>query len=255
MEIEQFKFNGQEMRTLVEESNSVLFLASDVCRILGYQNGRKAVSDHCKLDGVTKRYIIDSMGRNQEATFLSEPNMYRLVMKSNKPEAEPFERWVMEEVLPSIRRKGSYQKTSGELSRKDLALMVVQAEEEKEQALLRLTEANQQIESDKPKVIFADAVSVSDNSLLIGEVAKILKQKGVNIGQNRLFEWMRSNGYLIKRSATDFNMPTQRAMDMKLFEIKETAITHSNGKVNIAKTPRVTGIGQIHFINKFISSR
>lgn len=139
-----------------------------------------------------------------------------------------------------------------ELSRKDLALMIVQAEEEKEKVVLRLNEATKQIEADKPKVIFADAVSVSGDAILIGELAKILKQNGVNIGQNRLFEWMRMNGYLINRKATDYNMPTQYAMDRGLFKIKETAIARSDGNVTIGKTVKVTGSGQQYFIHKFL---
>lgn len=139
-----------------------------------------------------------------------------------------------------------------ELSRKDLALMIVQAEEERERAVLQLNEANKQIEADKPKVIFADAVSVSTDAILIGELAKILKQNGVNMGQNRLFEWMRMNGYLINRKATDYNMPTQYAMDRGLFKIKETAISHSDGHVTIGKTVKVTGSGQQYFIHKFL---
>lgn len=141
-----------------------------------------------------------------------------------------------------------------ELSRKDLAMMIIQAEEEKEKAVAQLTEATRQIEADKPKVVFADAVSVSSDAILVGEMAKILKQNGVAIGQNRFFEWLRKNGYLIARSATDYNMPTQYAMEKKLFKIKETSIAHSDGRVTISKTPKITGVGQVHFINKFLSA-
>jgi anti-repressor protein len=133
-------------------------------------------------------------------------------------------------------------------------LLVIQAEEEKEKVVLQLSEAQKQIESDRPKVAFADAVSVSQDAILVGEMAKILKQNGVEMGQNRLFEWLRSNGYLINRKATDYNMPTQYSMERNLFKIKETSIAHSDGHVTISKTPKITGAGQLHFINKFLSA-
>lgn len=139
-----------------------------------------------------------------------------------------------------------------ELSRKDLAMMVLQAEEEREKLLLINSEQQRKIEDQAPKVLFADSVSASKTSILIGDLAKILKQNGIEIGAKRLFDWMRRSGYLIKQIGMSYNMPTQKAMEMKLFEIKETVVTHSDGHTSISKTVKVTGIGQIHFVNKFL---
>lgn len=184
--------------------------------------------------------------------FIPENVFYRLAMKAKNEAAERFQAKIADEVIPSIRRHGAYMMPDiieRVLEDPDTIIRLATAlkEERKKRSALE-----EQAEVDRPKVLFADSVRASKHSILIGEMAKILKQNGVNMGQNRLFEWMRKNGYLIKRDGTDYNMPTQRAMEMGLFEIKETAITHSDGHTSINKTAKITGKGQQYFINKFL---
>lgn len=187
---------------------------------------------------------------NTGENFLTESGVYKLIFKSKKKEAEKFQDWVTDEVLPQIRKHGMYAKDEL-LNNPDLLIQVAtQLKKEREEKKL----LQEKIQEDKPKVLFAEAVSASHTSILVGELAKILKQNGVDIGQKRFFEWLRRNGYLIKRHGTDYNMPTQKSMDQGLFEIKETSITHADGHISISKTPKVTGKGQVYFINKFKES-
>ena len=181
-------------------------------------------------------------------TIINESGLYSLVIGSKLPSAKKFKRWVTSEVLPSIRKHGMYAEEEL-LDNPDLLIKVAQALKEEREKNKKLSEENKRM---KPKEIFADAVSVSSTSILIGELAKIIKQNGVNIGQNRLFIWMRENGYLISRKGTDYNMPMQKSMDMGLFEIKERTINNPDGSVRITKTVLVTGKGQQYFINKFL---
>lgn len=238
-------FNNEQFGALrtYEEDGQVLFCGKDVTKSLGYKNPNKAIGDHCR--GVTKRYPIqDSLGRTQESVFITEPDLYRLITHSKLPTAEKFERWVFEEVLPAIRRTGGY--------------MVAKQDETPEQIMARavlvaqdtIERQKKQIDELKPKALFADAVAASDGTCLVGELAKMLKQNGVNIGQNRLFSWLRENGYLGK-TGSNRNVPTQRSMEQGLFRIKETAVTHSDGHVTINRTPKVTGKGQRYFIEAF----
>lgn len=238
-------FNNEQFGSLrtYEEDGQILFCGKDVAKSLGYKNPNKAIGDHCR--GITKRYPIqDSLGRNQEAVFISEPDLYRLIVHSKLPTAEKFERWVFEEVLPSIHRTGGY--------------MIAKQDETPEQIMARavlvaqdtIERQKKQLEELKPKALFADAVAASDGTCLVGELAKMLKQNGVSIGQNRLFSWMREHGYLGK-TGSNRNVPTQRAMEQGLFRIKETAVTHSDGHVTINRTPKVTGKGQRYFIEVF----
>lgn len=238
-------FNNEQFGALrtYEEDGQVLFCGKDVAKSLGYKNPNKAIGDHCR--GITKRYPIqDSLGRTQEAVFITEPDLYRLITHSKLPTAEKFERWVFEEVLPAIRRTGGY--------------MVAKQDETPEQIMARavlvaqdtIARQKREIEELKPKALFADAVAASDGTCLVGELAKMLKQNGVSIGQNRLFAWMREHGYLGK-TGSNRNVPTQRAMEQGLFRIKETAVTHSDGHVTINRTPKVTGKGQRYFIDAF----
>ncbi len=183
---------------------------------------------------------------------VTESGLYSIILLSRKPEAKKFKRWVTHEVLPTIRKHGAYvtpAKLEELMNDPDSWIKVLTALKEERAAKERL-----QLEAteNKPKVIFADAVSVSEGTILIGELAKILKGNGIEIGQNRLFEKLRQDGYLIKRKGTDYNAPTQRAMDLGLFRVKETAITHSDGHVTISKTTKVTGKGQQYFINLFL---
>lgn len=228
------------------------FVGKDVAERLGYERPTKAVQDHIDSEDKDEVPIQDSIGRMQKTPIINESGLYSLVLSSKLPTAKAFKRWITSEVIPAIRKHGGYlapEKLEEALMNPDTLIRLatdLKAEREHRRALEAEKEANQ------PKVLFADAVSASKTSILIGELAKLLKQNGVNIGQNRLFAWMRQNGFLISRTGTDFNMPTQKAMERQLFEIKETAITHSDGHVTVSKTPKVTGIGQQYFVNRFL---
>lgn len=225
------------------------FGATKVAKVLGYSNPQKAVRDHCREEGCTNRSALTS-GGTQEMKFIDEGNLYRLIVRSKLPAAEKFERWVFDEVLPSIRMHGAYMTPNTiEKALTNPDFIIGLATKLKEEQIARKKLENK-IEQDKPKVIFADSVSAAKTSILIGELAKLIKQNGINIGPNRLFEWMRQNGYLMK-SGSSRNMPTQRAMEMGLFEVRESSITNPDGSIRITKTPKVTGKGQVYFINKF----
>lgn len=241
-----FDYNGHQVRTVVRD-NEPWFVAKDVCNILEIDSSQTR-----RLDEDEKGlYSIQTPGGTQQMICVNEPGLYSLILGSRKKEAKQFKRWVTHEVLPSIRKHGTYmtpETIEKVLLNPDTIIKIAtQLKEEQE----KRKEAERIIEEQRPKVIFADAVSASKTSILVGELAKLLKQNGIDIGQNRLFEWMRENGYLIKRKGTDYNMPTQRSMELGLFEIKETSITHSDGRISISKTPKVTGKGQLYFINKF----
>ncbi|SQI23466.1 putative anti-repressor protein [Corynebacterium renale] len=183
---------------------------------------------------------------------IGEPDLYRLIVGSDLETAQEFERVVFEEVLPSIRKHGGYltpSKLEDVLLNPDTLIQLAQnlkAEQEKSKALAA------KIERDRPKTVFADAVATSSSTILVGDLAKILRGNGVDIGANRLFAWLRDNKFLISRRGQDWNMPTQRSMDLGLFQIKETAVTHADGHVTVSKTPKVTGKGQRYFIDKFL---
>lgn len=185
--------------------------------------------------------------------FIPENIFYRLAMKAKNEAAEKFQAKIADEVIPSIRRHGMYatpDTVEKMLADPDTTIKLLETIKQERAARLAL---EAQAEADKPKVLFADAVSTSKTSILIGELAKLLSQNGVKIGQNRLFAWMRDNGYLIRRKGSDYNMPTQRSMDLCLFEIKETVVAHADGHTSTNKTPKVTGKGQQYFINLFLS--
>ena len=186
--------------------------------------------------------------------IVSEPGFYRLVMKSRKPEAKAFKRWVTHEVLPAIRKTGGYIAAKPDETPEEImarALLVANDTMNRQKARIDAMEAeNAEL---RPKALFADAVAASDGTCLVGELAKMLRQNGVDIGQNRLFAWLRDNGWLGK-SGCNRNVPTQRAMDMGLFRIKETAVTHGDGHVTVTRTPKVTGKGQADFVNRFIEA-
>ena len=223
------------------------FVGKDVAEALGYSNPRKAVIDHVdpedKMDGVT---IRDSIGRDQNPVFINESGLYSLILGSKLPTAKKFKRWVTSEVLPAIRRHGAYMTDEKAFdvthNSSGLADLLQQAADQ-------LKQKDIQIERMKPKALFADAVATADTSILVGQLAKILRQNGVQIGQNRLFSWLRENGYLGK-TGNNRNLPTQRAMDLGLFEIKESTFQNPDGSVRITRTPKVTGKGQIYFIEK-----
>lgn len=246
-------FNNQEfgqVRTMTIDG-SPWFVAKDVCECLDINNSRQALA---RLDSDEKNSVIlnDGTPGNPEKGIVNEYGLYSLVLSSRKPSAKAFKRWITHEVIPAIRKHGAYM--TGETLEQALTspdfLIRLATELKTEQEARRLAE--QKIEADKPKVLFADSVAASHGSILVGELAKLLNQNGIDIGQNRLFNWLRENGYLICRKGTDYNMPTQRSMEMQLFSIKETAITHSDGHVSISKTVKVTGKGQVYFVNKFL---
>ncbi len=242
-----------EMRTL-EINNKPYLCLIDLCKILDIKNSRDAKS-RLKQDGVVTADGVDSLGRKTELAFIDESNLYKLIFQSRKPEAEKFTEWVTSEVLPSIRQNGGYIARQEKLSDNELmakALLVAQNTINNKNK--QLEEATKKIKADEGKVLFAECVEGSKNSILIGELAKILKQNGINIGQNRLFDWLRKNNYLSSRYGSDWNNPTQKAMDLGLFEIKKTTVVHSNGYKTISTTSKVTGKGQIYFVNKFKES-
>ena len=243
-ELQLFSFENHEVRSL-SINNEPYFVGKDVAEILGYKNPRDAISKHVdeddKLDGVA---IHDSIGREQKPVFINESGLYSLVLSSKLPSAKKFKRWVTSEVLPALRKTGQYQVK--ELSGSELmAKALIEAQNV-------LAAKDKQIEEMKPKVVFADAVATSHTSILVGELAKILKQNGIDMGQKRLFAWLREKGYLIKRQGTDYNMPTQKAMELGLFEIKEGSYVNGSGVNITTKTPKITGKGQQYFINKFL---
>lgn len=248
-----FSYEGNEVRT-VQRADETWWVLRDVCGILDLTTPAR-VAERLDEDEVSLTHIIDSIGRRQETTIINESGLYNVILRSDKPDAKKFKRWVTQEVLPSIRRHGAYvtpAKLEEIMNDPDAWIKVLTALKEERTAKEQL-----QLEATKnePKVIFADAVSVSDGTILIGELAKILKGNGIEIGQNRLFERLRQDGYLIKRKGTDYNAPTQKAMELGLFRVKETAITHSDGHVTISKTTKVTGKGQQYFINLFLGER
>lgn len=249
-EITPFDFHGQQVRVHVDEHGAPLFCGKDVATVLGYANTKDALARHCK--GVAKRYPLQTSGGTQEARFITEPDLYRLIVSSKLPAAREFESWVFEEVLPAIRKHGGYltpAKVEEVLTDPDTIIRLA-TDLKKERTRRAVLEAQAKV--DRPKVLFADAVSTSSSTCLVGELAKILRGNGVEIGQNRLFAWMRDNGFLISRRGSDWNMPTQRAMEQGLFKIKETAITHSDGHVTVNRTPKVTGKGQEYFIARLL---
>ena len=247
--LQVFSYEGNEVRT-VQKGSEILWVLKDVCSILGIEKYRDAAT---RLDDDEREpVLVDTLGGRQEMIAVTESGLYSIILLSRKPEAKKFKRWVTHEVLPTIRKHGAYvtpAKLEELMNDPDSWIKVLTALKEERAAKERL-----QLEAteNKPKVIFADAVSVSKGTILIGELAKILKGNGIEIGQNRLFEKLRQDGYLIKRKGSDYNAPTQRAMELGLFRVKETAITHSDGHVTISKTTKVTGKGQQYFINLFL---
>ena len=227
------------------------FCAMDLCRALGYANGRDAVAKHVEEDDVAKRDTTDSIGRTQLLTYVNESGMYALVLGSKLESAKKFKRWITSEVLPSIRKTGSY--SVEQLTRKQLALMVVQAEEEKERLALENKQQADKLEEQRPKVAFADAVLSSPDSILVGELAKILCQRGYQTGEIRLYEQLRHEGYLCS-SGSDYNMPMQRYLEMGLFEVTKGTRSGNGGIMHTTRTTKVTPKGQQYFINKFIHS-
>ena len=242
-EIQNFNFNGSQVRALTIE-NEPWFVATDACKILGLTNTTVALQ---RLDKDERSKF--NLGRQGKTNIVNEYGLYTLILASRKPEAHSFKRWVTHEVLPAIRKHGAYmtdQKAFDVVHNKNGLIDLLQ------QAADQLQQKDIQIAEMKPKALFADAITESDTSILVGDLAKILRQNGIEIGARRLFKWLRKNHYLISRRGSDYNSPTQRSMEMGLFEIKESSHINGNGVNVITKTPKVTGKGQQYFVNKFL---
>lgn len=224
------------------------FVGKDITDILKYRNGSRDINRHIDEDDRQKMMIFDG-NQMKETTVINESGMYALVLGSKLPTAKKFKRWVTSEVLPAIRKHGAYMTDEKAY---DVTHNAAGLADLLQQAAEQLREKDVEIERMKPKELFADSVAASRTTILIGELAKIMRGNGINIGQNRLFAWMREHGYLINRKGSDWNMPTQKAMDLGLFRVKETTINHADGSTTIAKTVKVTGKGQQYFINRFI---
>lgn len=234
-------------------SEEPLFCLSDVCRVLELQTG--ATKNRLNERGVslinTPTYNQHGSEVIQQLTFINEQNLYKVIMRSDKPQAEPFQDWVCGEVLPSIRKHGMYatqQKIEDMLLNPDAMIKTLQVLKEERNKRI---EAENKAKELQPKALFADAVATNQRSCLIAELAKILQQNGMNIGQNRLFKWLRENGYLCNKGQY-YNQPTQKAMQMGLFEIKQTKINKPDGSVLVSTTTKVSGKGQVYFVNKFL---
>lgn len=248
-----FTYHDQPVRVVTIDGEP-WFVLADLCKVLEL-SAPHMVAKRIPEDARNQTSVIDSMGRTQQATIVSEAGMYEVVIRSDKPEAVAFRRWVTSEVLPSIRKHGGYltdQKIEDILTDPDTIIQLatqLKNEQSKRAAL------EKQAAIDAPKARFADAVSASHTSILIGDLAKLLRQNGYEIGQNRLFEMLRRDGYLCSAKGGMWNMPTQKAMNLNLFEVKETTIVHSDGHVSISKTTKVTGKGQVYFVTRFLDGR
>lgn len=248
-ELQEFNFQGNQLRTVMIDSEP-FFVGKDAATAIGYSNTRKAIRDHVKAKYQREERIVTPFG-TQTMTVISEPGLYQLAGESKLPSAGPFQDWVYEQVLPSIRKHGAYmtpETIEKAIYNPDFIINLATQLKEEQAKTAALTADN---ETMKPKALFADAVATSHTSILIGDLAKLIRQNGVDIGQNRLFAWLREHGYLIG-SGDRRNMPTQRAMDLGLFDIKERTFQNPDGSVRITKTTKVTGKGQQYFINKFL---
>lgn len=230
------------VRTL-DDRGEVLFCAKDVAVALGYKDPTNAIKLHCR--GVVKRHPLQTPGGIQEVRFINEPDVFRLITSSKLPSARRFEAWVYEEVLPAIRKRGAYVAAVPDETPEQLIARALAAAQE------ALERKGAQIDEMRPKALFADAVSASSASILIGDLAKLLKQNGYDTGQRRLFEQLRSDGFLMKQGSSR-NMPTQRAAEMGLFEVKESTVQNPDGSVRVTKTTKVTGRGQVFFLNRYL---
>lgn len=254
-------FNNPEfgqVRTVVIDDEP-WFVGKDVATALGYEKPRNAISDH--VDDDDKKMgpengapsIKDSLGRDQCPVFINESGLYGLVLSSKLPTAKKFKHWVTSEVLPTIRKHGAYatpDTLDKMIASPEFGIKLLTALKEEQERNGKLTK---ELDAAQPSIVFAKAVSASDTSILVGGLAKLIKQNGIDIGQKRLFQWMRDKGYLIK-AGNDKNIPTQRSMEMGLFEVKEGSYVDSDGVNRTTRTTKVTGKGQIYFINKFMEN-
>lgn len=237
------------IRTL-ERDGEPWFVGKDVAEILGYTNPSKALADHVYEEDKLNNETLSSLGQ-RGGWVINESGLYSLILSSKLPTAKAFKRWVTSEVLPSLRKHGLYA-ADELLDNPDLMIQAMQALKAER---AKNKELSDKVQKDAPKVLFADSVAASHTSILVYDLAKLLRQNGVNIGGHRLFGWLREHGYLVRRNGTDYNMPTQKSMELGLFEVKETAISHSEGHTSVHKTPKVTGKGQVYFVNKFLQKK
>lgn len=244
-----FNFHGQQVRTVIINSEPY-FVGKDVATILGYHNASKALNDHVEAEDKLNNKSLSSLGQ-RGGWLINESGLYALILSSKLPTAKEFKHWVTSEVLPAIHKHGAYmtpQTIEKALLNPDTIINLATQLKEEQQKRKQLQEENKVM---KPKALFADAVATSKSAILVGQLAKILKQNGIEIGQNRLFAWLRENGYLGKRGSNR-NVPTQKSVAMGLFKTKETAVTHADGHTTVQITTKVTGKGQQYFINKFL---
>lgn len=245
-----FNYNSVEVRT-IQNDGEPWFVLRDVCNVLGLGTPAR-VAERLDPDEVSQTHITDSLGRQQETTIINESGLYNVILRSDKPEAKPFRKWVTSEVLPTIRRHGMYatpDTVEKMLADPDTTIKLLETIKQERAARMAL---EAKAEADKPKVLFADAVSTSHTSILVGDLAKLLRQNGVEIGQNRLFRFLREKGYLCSQGER-YNLPTQRSMDRGWFQVKETTINQPDGSIRITRTVKVTGKGQQYFINLFLA--
>lgn len=243
-----------QVRT-IQQNGEPWFVGKDVAEILGYKDTSDAMKKHVDIEDKLTRRFADS-GQNREMYIINESGLYSLILSSKMPKAKEFKRWVTSEVIPAIRKTGGYIAGSENMTDAELmAKAVLVAQSTIQQRDQRIKELENDVQAAKPKVLFADAVSASDSTILIGDLAKILKQNGYNTGQKRLFQWLRENGYLIKRRGADYNSPTQSAMEMGLFAVKESTVICPDGHTKVNKTTKVTGKGQVYFINRLAPCR
>ncbi|MDN6055645.1 MAG: phage antirepressor KilAC domain-containing protein [Lactococcus lactis] len=232
------------------EGEEVLFSAEQVAKSLGLtqkQNKSGKIYESIRWETINK-YLPQLSGEIEKGSFISEPMVYKLAFKANNAVSEKFTDWLAVEVLPTIRKHGAYMtdaKVQDVISGNGLADLLLQAGNQIKQLELEKSQM-------KPKALFADSVSASENTILIRDLAKILKQNGIDIGEKRLFTWLRDNGYLVKKIGSDYNSPTQRSMNLGILEFTENTHVHNSGKITVTKTPKVTGKGQIYFVNKFL---
>lgn len=244
-----FNYGGNEVRTIVK-GEEVWFVAKDVCDVLEISNSRDALN---RLDNDEKAMsVLPTQFGNKEMNLVNESGLYSLILTSRKSEAKQFKRWVTHEVLPTIRKHGAYMTENTiekALTSPDFLIQLATQLKDEQQ---KRANAEKTIEAQKPKVVFAEAIEVSKNSILVKDLSTLLKQKGIDIGQNRLFEWLREHDFLCKKKGEMYNKPTQRSLEMKLFEVKTNIRTASDGELKTTYTPKVTGKGQIYFVNKFL---
>jgi len=249
-ELQIFNFESNDIRVM-KKDNENWFIAADVAKVLNFTDA-EAMTRHLDED---EKQNLQLVGFKRGAIIINEPGLYSVILKSRKEEAREFKRWVTHEVMPSIRKHGAYMTPETiEKALSDPDTIIQLATTLKEERAKRMA-AEVVIQKQQPKVLFADAVESSQSSILVGELAKLLKQNGIDVGQNRLFDWLRNNGYLIKKQGELFNLPTQYSMDLGIMDIKKRVVSNPDGSSRVTKTTKVTGKGQVYFINKFLQQK